>query len=371
MSALFKKFLSYQQDKHSLVNESINNVGRKILFVFPMGIGNTILTSSAVNSMRQLCPSAQFYAMYREAPTLDAIKMLGPFNKIHHYDRSMGVKKIFQLIYLLRKSKYDVVVIFFKNINLNLPLLFFISGIPIRVGFKYWENTEKPGASFFLTHAISYSWKEPEFQNDLKLVELLGKNANIHVPLVLQDDHKIKIEPDKLNIGVHIGAVAKRPGWPVSCFVKLIELINNKYKNVTVYVFGGPDEKKNLELSDIIGGRRVINLIGKCTLCESAYYISKMCLFISNDTGLMHIAASGGVPLIAIFGPTDCIKSRPNVTDDSKLKIIRKNLPCQPCYSIYARNIKCNHFQCLSLISPEEVFKEVVAFMGTNDDVKE
>jgi heptosyltransferase-2 len=92
---------------------------------------------------------------------------------------------------------------------------------------------------------------------------------------------------------------------------------------------------------------------------QTVYYISRMNLFLSNDTGLMHIAASQGIPLLAIFGPTDQIKNRPIIDNESKLNLINKKLPCSPCYPRAPLRFCKGRVDCLNLISPEEILMTI------------
>jgi len=142
-----------------------------------------------------------------------------------------------------------------------------------------------------------------------------------------------------------------------------LHLINGSYPNTKFYVYGGTNESGNAAYFDQSYNLNLVNLISKNTLRETVYYISQMDIFISNDTGLMHITASQGVPLIALFCNTDVVKNRPFVEDDAKLAIISKDLPCKPCYSWY-RNINCNDRRCVDLISVAETFNAVSSFIN-------
>lgn len=94
--------------------------------------------------------------------------------------------------------------------------------------------------------------------------------------------------------------------------------------------------------------------IGK-EIKKTAALVSRCNLFISNDTGLMHVAAAVKVSVIAIFGPTDPVKSMPFF----RHIIIKKDLQCRPCYRY--RPIACRHRRCLEEITPEEVLDKIFA----------
>jgi ADP-heptose:LPS heptosyltransferase len=75
-------------------------------------------------------------------------------------------------------------------------------------------------------------------------------------------------------------------------------------------------------------------------------------MYIGGDTGMMHLAALAGKPVLAIFGPTD---HKINGPYGSIHKIIRKDLPCSPC-----KNKKCQERKCLNDITVDEVFMEIL-----------
>ena len=100
--------------------------------------------------------------------------------------------------------------------------------------------------------------------------------------------------------------------------------------------------------------QKFISVIGQLSLDETASLIKRCKLFISNDTGLMHIATTVETPVIAIFGPTDQKRTAPYGKGNL---VIRKNLECSPCYKFHIRKFKCkfNSVKCLNNISVEEV----------------
>ena len=121
-----------------------------------------------------------------------------------------------------------------------------------------------------------------------------------------------------------------------------------------ILIFGGPDEVDiALDIENYLIKKGVVNyknLSGKTTISELVEHISKLDLFISGDSGPMHIAASFQIPTIAIFGPT-----RDNETSqwmNQKSVIVKKNLDCQPCMK---RNCPLLHHNCMKTIQVDDV----------------
>jgi ADP-heptose:LPS heptosyltransferase len=104
-----------------------------------------------------------------------------------------------------------------------------------------------------------------------------------------------------------------------------------------------------------------ILMAGKTTLTQAAALIEKCRLFISNDSGLMHVACAVHTPVIGLYGPTNHIKIGPY--SDSSI-IIRRGLDCSPCYK--REKVKCKRLDCLKFITVDDVFEAVKSLMENN-----
>jgi heptosyltransferase-2 len=97
----------------------------------------------------------------------------------------------------------------------------------------------------------------------------------------------------------------------------------------------------------------MIDLTGATTLIEAMALIGECDVFVTNDSGLMHVAAALHTPLVAIFGSTDHIATGPYADN---AVVIRKPLPCSPCKKTHCPE---KHFRCMKLIDSDEVFAAV------------
>ena len=96
------------------------------------------------------------------------------------------------------------------------------------------------------------------------------------------------------------------------------------------------------------------SLVGKTTIIELINQISSLDLFITGDSGPMHVAAASQVPTVAIFGPT-----RDDETSqwmNEKSVVVKKTLDCQPCMQ---RNCPLHHHNCMKLIDAQEVIDTI------------
>lgn len=112
-------------------------------------------------------------------------------------------------------------------------------------------------------------------------------------------------------------------------------------------------------LTGMRGGEKcleeIVSFIGKTTLRESAALMHFCSILITNDSGLLHLAASINTSSISIFGPTAPWDKAPI---GGKHKFLYKQLPCSPCYK-YGEFSECSHITCLQSITPEEVFDKI------------
>jgi ADP-heptose:LPS heptosyltransferase len=95
-------------------------------------------------------------------------------------------------------------------------------------------------------------------------------------------------------------------------------------------------------------------MTGQTTLSQTAALIEKCSLFISNDSGLLHVASAVKAPVIGLFGPTDPGRTGP-YPDSSA--VIRKDMTCSPCYA--GKPVRCNHSECLDSITVHDVIEKV------------
>lgn len=155
-----------------------------------------------------------------------------------------------------------------------------------------------------------------------------------------------------INPGASYGS-AKR--WYPEEFAKVASELASQYD---IVIFGGPSEKDiamDIEKSLVEKGvSNYQNLAGNTTIPGLIDHISKLDLFITGDSGPMHVAAAFQVPTVAIFGPTKDDETSQWMNDKSI--IVKQNLDCQPCMK---RTCPLQHHNCMKLITAVEVLDAV------------
>ena len=112
--------------------------------------------------------------------------------------------------------------------------------------------------------------------------------------------------------------------------------------------------------SSLPPGARVVNLIGRTTLRQLVGVVARCAAFVSNDSGAMHIAAALGVPLTAIFGPTDERVTAPAADADADADVLVRDVFCRPCM---LRECPIDH-RCMKRIDVETVLRSVTRHLA-------
>jgi heptosyltransferase-2 len=194
--------------------------------------------------------------------------------------------------------------------------------------------------------------KYNDFVNDI-----LGTNFPAR-KLVLQAINST-LSTHNLKLGINPGASygsAKR--WYPDEFSQVAAELSEKYDIVIFGGLGEIDIANDIEKSLIEKGvANYQNLAGKTTIPELINQISSLDLFITGDSGPMHIAATFQIPTVAIFGPT-----KDNETSqwmNEKSMIVKKNLECQPCMK---RTCPLKHHNCMKMVMASDVLRAVKTF---------
>lgn len=169
------------------------------------------------------------------------------------------------------------------------------------------------------------------------------------------------IEELKLDLGRPV--IAMMPGaeygpakqWPARYYKELASLlISNGYQ---IWIIGSYKEKSLAE--NVIEGLRqyVVNLCGKTELVDAVDLLSCVEQVVTNDSGLMHVAAAVGIKLNVIYGSSTPAYTPP-LTSGKKMNILYKALPCSPCFK---RECPLGNTDCLTGISAKEVYDLMVS----------
>ncbi len=331
----------------------------KILIVRPGGIGDAVLLLPAINVLKKIFPSSEIHIL-AEKRNAGIFKFCPEISKLYLYDDL----KTFDLLRLF-KNKYDLVIDTEQWHTLS-SLIGYLTRAQIRIGF------DTNGRSKLFTKVVDYSQDDYEAQSFLNLVSQVTDKKEVFdaekkfISLIHENETLIdKLEELKSGfkfiVGLFYGATVKERMWGVLNFADLAnKLIDN---NIGVVLLGGKSDLGELNhfKKEINTNTNFIDFVGKTSLGETANIISKADLFISCDSGLMHIAYGLGVKTLSLFGAGIQEKWGPKSKNNF---IINKNLFCSPCTK-FGYTPRCPYgVKCLSEISVEEVYEKAVEVLG-------
>ena len=332
---------------------------KNILIVRTDRIGDVVLTTPAIQALRETFPSAKISILV--TPQTKSIVEGNPYlDEVIVYDAKSKDKGFFgfwYFVFKLMKKHFDLAINYHLKNRTNA--LIFHACIPCRVGF---EN-KKMG--FYLNRTISDLRVEGikhESEYCLDLLKDLGIDTAKRYLLcvsVQQDseqwikqlfqEHNISLE-DRV-VAVHPGASCISKRWPPKRFSEVIEQISLKYKAKIILI--GSGDNRLIAREVLIGTRApVIDLTGKTSVSHLISLLKRCCLLISNDSGPVHLAAGVGTPVVSIFGRNQpglsVMRWRPLGHKDISL---HRSVGCKQCL---AHNCQIG-FRCLDAIKAEDV----------------
>jgi heptosyltransferase-2 len=336
---------------------SHKNNFRRILIIRTDRIGDVLLSTAVIKALRDNYPDA--YIAMMVAPYAKDIVDGNPYlDQVIIYDKDRKHRSWTRSIKFsakLKKKRFDLAVILHPTNRVHL--VSFFAGIPRRIGYD-----RKFG--FLLTDKIPHTkqfGKKHELEYSLDLIRYLGiepKDKNLFMPIKQESEAQVDelfkqagINKSEKLLAIHPGASCPSKIWPNERFAQVADRLCEKY-NFKVLVIAGP---KDIRLAqNVIKNTRhpVINLAGKISVSQLASVLKRCQLFISNDSGPVHIASSVGTPVISIFGRNQKglspVRWGPVGKKD---KVLHKEVGCIECL---AHNC-IKEFACLKAITVDDV----------------
>jgi heptosyltransferase I len=157
------------------------------------------------------------------------------------------------------------------------------------------------------------------------------------------------------RIGLVPGARWRTKAWPSAAFRDCARRVRTVRPRARFYLFGGPDDAGACAAIEAGLGASAENLCGRTSLVETGGYLREMDVVLANDTGPLHMAAALGRPCVALYGPTDPVRTGPYGAGHA---VLTPDRDCRPCFS---RTCRVGGVACLQGIPPERVAEAVLA----------
>ena len=343
-------------DKNRINKQEIN----RILVRATNWVGDMVMCLPALEAVRDNFPKSHITVlakpwvedMLRSHPAVDRMMTL---NKGQGF--LSDVTEVIRVVQEIRRSKFDLAVLF-QN-AFEAALLAFLGGVRYRLGY----NTDLRG--ILLTHPVK---RDPEIMKRHQVEYYLAILSSMHwssekreprLFIVDHDQQKAEcilksggMDDKQVLLGLCPGAIygpAKR--WPAERFADIGDRAAGVWQ-AGVILFGSAKEKEICQQVAQNMKQTPLDLGGKTSLGEAMAVMQKCHLILTNDSGLMHVAAALDRPLAAIFGSTNPVTTGPA---SKKAVVIRHETDCAPCLKPACPK----DFRCMLDISTDEVWDKM------------
>lgn len=365
-----RKMVNPQAKETALRPNASGKDFERILVVRTDRIGDVVLSTPVIKALRDSYPHA-YIAMMVSAYAKDVVETNPYLDEVIIYDKEAEHKSwlgSFKFARNLKKKRFELALILHPANRAHLVT--FIAGIPMRVGYD-----RKLGflLSDKLKH-LKHLGQKHELEYNLDLLRYLGIEAEdkkTFMPIKVESEHWVEsallkegIKPGDKLLALHPGASCPSKIWPSGRFAEVADKLSLKH-GFKVIILGGP---KDTVLAGRLAGQmrtKAFNLAAKTSVSQLASIIRRCRLFISNDSGPVHIASAVGTPVISIFGRSqEGLSPRRWGPLGLKDRILHRKVGCIECL---AHNCT-KDFACLKAIGVNDVLAAADSILGDGGD---
>ncbi len=349
---------------------------REVLVLRLDRIGDVLMSLSALADLRAALPAARIrlavghwsQEVVRNAPVDEVLVWSAPWvgRKVEG-TQSLGA--LCRAAWGLRAAHLDLAIDL--QGDLRASGLLWLSGARVRVGYA---NT---GGAYLLTHVVpldeTVSWVQ---QNRQAVALAVGERAETVRPdPLIEADREfarrllraLNLHTKRPLVGIHPSGGRLVKQWEIARWREVAVRLQRDFE-ASILVTGSEADRP---LAEALGTgllARALDLTGKLTVRETMAVIGALDLFLSPDTGPMHMACAVGTPSVAVFGPSDPVRyfSAAEGPTGARHRVVRKELWCSPCNLIRKPPDECagqEPPECLRLVSVDDVYREAASLL--------
>ncbi|MFH1854404.1 MAG: lipopolysaccharide heptosyltransferase II [Candidatus Omnitrophota bacterium] len=335
---------------------------KRILIVRTDRVGDVVLSTPVFAAARAAFPDA-YIAVMVSSQTKEIVAGNPHINEIIVLDkgsRHRGFLKTVIFSMWLKAKRFDLALLLHSTVRVNL--ICYLAGIPRRIGYARGKM------DFLLTKRLEYTKRlgeKHEIEYSLDVLRSLGVNVEASSPIVSIKENDFK-EADSLlfesGVKENTGLVFINPGascvsriWPFENFASLADTLMDNL-GLSVVIVSSPEHVKIGEKVRGLMKHEPIFLCGRTSLGVLAALLKRASLFISNDSGPVHIACAVGTPVISIFSRKERgVSPKRWGPFGRKSVFVHKDAGCIRCL---AHNCK-KDFLCLKSITVDDIMEKV------------
>lgn len=331
----------------------------RILVIAPNWIGDAVMAQPLLALLKSHQPEATIdvLAPAHIVPVFEAMAEVGEVLTAPQAHGKLQLALRFKLARQVRKQGYERCYVLPNS--MKSALVPWLAGIGLRIGHRgesrYWLVNR--------THDAQGPHRQPMVEHYARLAFEPGEAIPASVPNPVLSRHHPREQAVLSRFGIDLNAplIVMCPGaefgpakrWPPRHYASLAALIGAEWPEATVLLLGGPKERALATEIAALSGQPLKNLCGETSLSEAMALIARASGVVSNDSGLMHVAAAFGRPQVAVFGSSDPRHTPPR---SARAKVEWLHLECSPCFE---RECPLKHTNCLNQISPLNVFESL------------
>jgi lipopolysaccharide heptosyltransferase II len=336
----------------------LNKQPQKILVIRLSSIGDILLASPLLRLLKKRFPGAELSFLVKKK-FADAIRINKHVDRVISLDTTAGLPELMRLRSFLKRQNFDLVL----DIHRNFRSLFLRSGIGVDV-FSYPKFRRK---RFLLIHFKWNLYDEviPVYRRYLYSVGKLGiEDDGLGLEFWVDEAASARIKnmfasagfsKERFTLCLAPGAGFATKRWLPEYFLQVANRFVREREAQILLLGDERDRKITGTITAQLSGR-FLDLSGELSLMESAAALTFADLFITNDTGLMHLSVALAVKTIAVFGPTTrelgFFPTAPHA-----MVVENAGLSCRPCTHVGSRKCPKKHFRCMREVLPEQVYE--------------
>lgn len=325
----------------------------RVLVVRFSALGDVVLTLPVLRALRERFPQARIHFLTKRRYA-ELFSHEPDVSRLITWEEGWGLQALLRLGLSLRRFRYEILVDLQSSPRSRI--------LSLLIGARQTVRFRKPVLARSLLVEWGILWLSKTLsvmERYLECLRPLGVSppkAGTSLAISPQAREKARTLLGLRGwFGMAPGAGVSTKRWMPSGFSGAAKRIHQNTSWDPVFL-GGMDEASLAEEIRLTVSPSALNLCGKLSLMETAAVLENLHLFVTNDTGLMHLACAVGVPVVALFGPTvEEFGFSPLGGPTARARVISKNLPCRPCHPHGPSHCYVGTHACMRDISPEEV----------------
>ncbi len=328
----------------------------KVLLLRFSSIGDIVLTTPVVRCLRKAYPDAAIHYATKQAfvPLLQGNPYI---TQLHALGESFNT-----LVKELKAEKFDYVIDLHHN--QRTQLLKWQLGVPAtsfaKLNFEKWLMVQLKINRLPAVHIVD------RYLDACRTLQVVNDNQGLDYFIPKGEELSVTDLPSAFHreyVAWVIGAKQATKKFPVAKIIQTIRLM----PQVPFVLLGGPEDRAEgaiIETAFKDSGYKLYNACGKYNLNQSASLLKRAKTVVTNDTGLMHIAAAFNKPIVSLWGNTiPQFGMYPYTTTPGALVEV-KGLSCRPCSKLGYSQCPKGHFKCMNEMQEQAIANEVLRLFG-------